>query len=240
MTGPDRPVRQPANTRASVLPGCFLRLAAFPCVPETRTFISARGGADRERRTPCARPMRTIPSSTSRVVSSCCGTIRWAIVRAVGSAYTAALGNWAPASRPVRPPGGVYTGRRHDVVRKEGAQDGDSRSALTGACRGRRGVPGAGRVAPAGAAGALLPDARLLRRRRGRRPGDDAGRLAGHRRVRRGPRVAAHLAVQDRHQPVPERAPRGAPPPGQGVGRVAVRTARADAARGGRLAAAVP
>src|ERR1700729_1539069 len=28
MTGPDRPVRQPANTRASVLPGCFLRLAA--------------------------------------------------------------------------------------------------------------------------------------------------------------------------------------------------------------------
>src|SRR5215467_12540526 len=63
MTGPGRPVRQLANTRASVLPGCFLRLAAFPCVPETRTFISARGGADRERRTPRARPMRTIPSS---------------------------------------------------------------------------------------------------------------------------------------------------------------------------------
>src|SRR5205085_8570133 len=72
---------------------------------------------------------------------------------------------------------------------KEGAQDGDSRSALTGAGRGWRGVPGAGRVAPAGAAGALLPDARLLRRRRGRRPGDDAGRLAGHRRVPRGTAV---------------------------------------------------
>src|SRR5258706_13232041 len=64
MTGPDRPVRQPANTRASVLLTCFLRLAVFPCMPETRTFISARGGGDRERRTPRARPMRTIPSST--------------------------------------------------------------------------------------------------------------------------------------------------------------------------------
>src|SRR3984957_4707005 len=64
MTGPDRPVRQPANTRASVLLSCFLRLAGFPCVPETRTFISARGGGDRERRTPRARPMRTVPSST--------------------------------------------------------------------------------------------------------------------------------------------------------------------------------
>ena len=43
------------------------------------------------------------------------------------------------------------------MVRKEGAQDGDSRSALAGAGRGRRGVPGADRAAPAGAAGALLP-----------------------------------------------------------------------------------
>src|SRR5499427_11041005 len=64
MTGPGRPVRQPANTRASVLLACPLRLAAFPCTPATRTFISARGGGDRERRTPRARPMRTIPSST--------------------------------------------------------------------------------------------------------------------------------------------------------------------------------
>src|SRR5260221_7899066 len=46
----------------------------------------------------------------SRVGSSWCGTIRWADRPAVGSAYTAALGNWAPASRPVRAVGGVYTG----------------------------------------------------------------------------------------------------------------------------------
>src|SRR5438876_1094468 len=87
------------------------------------------------------------------------------------------------AGRPVRPPGGVYTGWKRHVMRKEGAQDGDSRSALTGTGWRWRGVPGADRAAPAGAAGALLPDARLLRRRRGRRPGDDAGRLARHRRV---------------------------------------------------------
>src|SRR5260221_3390661 len=98
------------------------------------------------------------------------------IVRAVGDAYTAALGNWAPASRPVRAVGGVYTGRRYDVVRKEGAQDGDSRSALTGAGRGWRGVPGAGRVPPAGAGCGLLPGARELRPRPGGRPGDDVVR----------------------------------------------------------------
>src|SRR6185312_11757723 len=66
MTGPDRPVRQPANTRASVLLTCFLPLAAFPCLPETRTFISAPGGGDRERRTPRARPVRTTSSSISQ------------------------------------------------------------------------------------------------------------------------------------------------------------------------------
>src|SRR5258707_2449669 len=85
------------------------------------------------------------------------------IVRAVGDAYTAALGNWAPASRAVRAVGGVYTGRRYDVVRKEGAQDGDSRASLTGAGRGWRGVPGAGRVSPAGA-GELMVGLRRLRR----------------------------------------------------------------------------
>src|SRR5271154_506095 len=109
MTGPDRPVRQPANTRASVLLTCFLRLAAFPCMPEARAFMSARGG-DRERRTPRARPVRTIPSSP------CGGRLR--LLRhdpvggssGVGIAYPAAPENWAPASRPVRAVGGVYTG----------------------------------------------------------------------------------------------------------------------------------
>src|SRR5215468_8031812 len=51
---------------------------------------------------------------------------RW-LRRAVGSAYRAGSGNWAPASRPFRAVGGVYTGRRYDVMRKERAQDGDSR-----------------------------------------------------------------------------------------------------------------
>src|SRR5579859_1427136 len=184
--------------------------------------------------------MRTIPSSTSRVVPTAAARSGGRIVRAVGDAYTAAPENWAPASRPVRPPGGVYTAWKRHVMWKEGAQDGDSRSALTGAGRGWRGVPRAGRAAPAGAAGALLPDARILRRRRGRRPGDDAGGLARHRRVHRGTRLAAHLAVQDRHQPVPQRAPRSEPAPGQRVGHVSVRSARADAARRARLAAAVP
>src|SRR5689334_12373992 len=119
MTGPDRPVRQPANTRASVLLTCFLRLAAFPCMPVTRTFISARGGGDRERRTPRGRPMRTIPSSTFQGRFQLPARSGGRIVRAVDSAYTAARGNWAPASRPVRAVAGVYTGRRYDVVRKE-------------------------------------------------------------------------------------------------------------------------
>src|SRR5580658_419633 len=105
MTGADRPTRQPANTRASVL------LTSIVNLPGSFPAAAARSGGR--------------------------------IVRAVGSAYTAALGNWAPASRPVRAPGGVYTGRRYDVVRKEGAQDGDSRSSLAGAGRGWRGVPGA-------------------------------------------------------------------------------------------------
>src|SRR5262249_24992889 len=110
MTGPGRPVRQPASTRASALPTCVVRLAAFPCVPETRTYISARGGADRER-PPRARPMRTIPSSTFQ---GCFQLLRHDPVGgssgAVGSAYTAALGNRAPASRPVHVVGGVHTG----------------------------------------------------------------------------------------------------------------------------------
>src|SRR5262249_6475033 len=155
----DRPVRQPANTPASVLLTCFLRLAAFPADADDSIV--------------------NLPGSFLAAAARSGGRI----VRAVGSAYTAAPGNLAAASRPVRAAGGVYTGGGTTWCGRKGAQDDDSRSALTGAGRGWRGVPGAGRVLPAGVAGALLPDARVLRRRRGRRPGDDAGRLARHRRV---------------------------------------------------------
>src|ERR1043165_1245963 len=93
MTGPVSPVRQPANTRASVLPSCFLRLAAFPGTPETRAFT---GGGDRERRTPRARPMRTIPRVTLQgLFPPAEPRSGGRIVRAVGSAYTAGPENWA-------------------------------------------------------------------------------------------------------------------------------------------------
>src|SRR5215469_4418075 len=104
MTGPGRPVRQVANTRASIL----LRRPA-----DTDDSIGYLPGS--------------FPAAAARSGGR--------IVRAVGSAYTAAQRNWAPANRPVRPAGGVYTGRRHDVARREGAQDGDSRSSVTGAGR---------------------------------------------------------------------------------------------------------
>src|SRR5215468_6241788 len=176
MTGPGRPVRQPANTRASVLLTCFLRLAAFPCMREARTFTSAPGGGDRERRAPRARPVRTIPWVTFQG--------RFQLVRhdPVGGSSGRSVGHTPPHPETGRPraaqfaPRAVYIpGGGTTWCGKEGAQDGDSRSALPGAGRGWRGVPAAGRGPPAGAAGALLPDARLLRRCRGRRPGDDAG-----------------------------------------------------------------
>ena len=124
---------------------------------------------------------------------------------AVDDADTATSGNWAPADRPVRAPAGVYTTEVN--VRASGDRD------LTqGAGRGRRRVPGADRAAPPGAPGALLPDARILPGRRGRPPGHAARRLAGPRRVR-GTRLAPHLALPDRHQPVPQRASLGQPAP---------------------------
>src|SRR5215831_9783484 len=69
--------------------------------------------------------------------------------RETGRPRAAQFASWA-----VYIPGGGTTWRGG-----KGARDGDSRSALKGAGGGWRGVPAAGRVPPAGAAGALLPDA---------------------------------------------------------------------------------
>ena len=90
-------------------------------------------------------------------------------------------------------------------------RDHDSAGPRPGGRRG--GVPRAHRPLPARAAAALLPDPRLGAGRRGHAAGDAAGRLARARPVR-GTRLGARLAVQDRDQPVPERAARHRPPPG--------------------------
>ena len=69
----------------------------------------------------------------------------------------------------------------------------------------------AARGLPRRPAGALLPDARLVRRGRGPGAGDAAAGLAGRRPVRPAAGVAAHLAAPDRHQRLPDRAARAAP-----------------------------
>src|SRR5215471_7832333 len=119
---------------------------------EARTFTSAPGGGDRERRAPRARPVRTIPSSTFQ------GRFRPLRRDRVGGSSGRSVVHTPRHWETGRPraaqfaPWAVYIpGGGHDVVRKEGAQDGGSRSSVTGAGRGWRGVPGAGRVPPAGA-----------------------------------------------------------------------------------------
>src|ERR1022692_566876 len=79
--------------------------------------------------------------------------------------------------------------------------------------RGRRGIRAPYRSVPARTAGALLPDARLRARRRGSAAGDFPARVARARRLRRAPGVAAHLAVPDRDERVPDRAGAPQPPP---------------------------
>src|SRR5262249_46929516 len=160
-------------------------------------------------RAPRAHPVSAIPSSTSEVAFA-------RTVPAVAEAGAPGTGKWGPPSRPGSPPGGGHPrwkGRR-------GGGEGDGRGAAARpVARGRGGAGGGGRVrgaagaAPPGAAGALLPDARILPRRRGRPPKHAADRLAKPRRVR-GTCLDSHLAVQDRHPPVPRRAPRSEPPPG--------------------------
>ena len=135
---------------------------------------------------------------------------------------TAATANWALSAAHFAT-AAVSVRRR---MRARGVRlgwSGDERPDRQGARRGRRGVPGADRAVPSGAPGALLPDARIPPGRRGRPPGDADGRLARPRRVR-GTGLDPHVAVPDRHQPVPQRASFGQPAPGQGVGHRRVST----------------
>src|ERR1700722_11974860 len=93
---------------------------------------------------------------------------------------------------------------------------GENRTDCEGASRGRRGVSRADRAAPARASGALLSDAGIPARCRGRLARHPAGRVAGPRRIS-GTGLGAHLALPDSHQPVPQRSSLGPPTPGQGV-----------------------
>src|SRR3954467_6539147 len=139
-----------------------------------------------------------------------------------GDADTAALRDWAP---PSSTPGGC-------------PYRDDGRSDLTRAGRGRRRVPRPDRAAPPRARGALLPDARLLAGRGGRAPGHAARGVAGPRRVRR-TSLDPHLALPDRHQPVPQRTPRGRRGARKRGDRPRRRPAGADPTRRGRVARAV-
>ena len=78
----------------------------------------------------------------------------------------------------------------------------------------RAGIRADRRAVPRRAQCALLPDARLAARRRGRAPGCAAACLAGDRPLRR-PQLAALLALFDLHQHLPElaRGPQEARPP---------------------------
>src|SRR5271170_8418254 len=115
------------------------------------------------------------------------------------------------------PPGtvilvGAETGRGHDD-------------------EGRR-LRAPGRTVPDGAAGVLLPDARLGSRRRGPGPGHVPEGLAGTRAVRRESQLTAHLALPDRDERLPDRL--GGPrPPTAAVG-AGGRVGTARAARPGR------
>src|SRR5207247_9415122 len=95
-------------------------------------------------------------------------------------------------------------------------------------------ISGAGRALPTRASSALLPTSWVAAGCRGHRAGDVARGLAGPERLR-GASLAPHLALQDRDQPLPERAPRPEAAPGGGIfyGRAtqAHTVSRADVAR---------
>ena len=107
--------------------------------------------------------------------------------------------------------------RRDTMRRKDDAMSADTRLEELGerAGRGRRaGVLGAGGAAPAGAARALLPDARVVRGRRGHRAGDVPPPGGGG--DLRGAVDVPGLAVPDRHQRLPGPARQAPPEPATG------------------------
>ena len=95
-----------------------------------------------------------------------------------------------PAAQFAPRPAPVQDGTAARCGKGDG-EGGGSRPDLQGAGRGRRRVPGADRAVPPRTPGALLPNARLLPGRRGRRPKHAAGRLA---RPRPGSRNAPRSA----------------------------------------------
>ena len=88
------------------------------------------------------------------------------------------------------------------------------------------------RTVPFGVAGVLLPDARLGPRRRGPGPGHVPEGVAGAGSVRRDSQLAAHLALPDRDERLPDRVG-GSRPPAAAVG-AGGRVGPARAARPGR------
>src|SRR6516225_12312812 len=109
---------------------------------------------------------------------------------------------------------------------------------LIGAEKGRgrdhegRRLRSPGRTVPDGAAGVLLPDARLGSRRRGPGTGHVPEGVAGAGAVRRNAQLTAHLALPDRDERLPDRL--GGPrPPAPAIG-AGGRVGPARAARPGR------
>src|ERR1700756_2608844 len=93
---------------------------------------------------------------------------------------------------------------------------------LIGAEKGRgrddggRRLRSPGRTVPDGAAGVLLPDARLGSRRRGLGPGQQHEGGGGAGAVRRDSQLTAHLALPDRDQRLPDRLEGPWPPTAAG------------------------
>src|SRR5260370_8022622 len=80
-----------------------------------------------------------------------------------------------------------------------GRHTGDGEDRRVGICR-------ASRAPPRRAAAALLPHARILRGRRGSRPGDVAPRMVEARHLP-APLDVPRVAVRDRHERLPRRPP---------------------------------